>query len=60
MDDRAALEMADRLQAMGVEVRSAELRESSVRLRHFAENGNRDLRRRRDRAGRKRGKGVTR
>lgn len=60
MNDLKALEMADRLQTLGIEVRSAELRETSKRFRAFAENGNRELRRRKTRAQRKRGRGVTR
>lgn len=41
----AALETARRLAAMGVEVRSVELREQAKAEQRFAENGNRAMRR---------------
>ena len=60
MRDDEAFAIAARLEAIGVEVRSATLRESSARHAEFAENGNRAMRRRRARDAKQRGRGVTR
>jgi hypothetical protein len=60
MRDREALEIAGRLESLGVVVKSPELLEAQQSLEKFAKNGNRGLRRDRERAARKRGRGVTR
>jgi hypothetical protein len=57
----AALEIAGRLEAMGVTIRSAELLEVADTLRTFeAGGGNRAMRRRFKRSFRRRGRGYTR
>lgn len=55
MNDQEAIEIAVRLQAIGVEVRSAELRETAEKQRAFVEaGGNRAMRRQAKRAKRRR------
>ena len=55
MDDLKALQAAARLEQLGVEVRSAELREAAARQQRFAAHGNRALRRQAARAQRRKG-----
>lgn len=59
MNQLAAIEIAQRLEAMGVTVRSVELLDDAENLRRFGTHGNRDLRRRLKRSQRRRGRGVT-
>lgn len=49
-DVERALQAAHRLTSMGIVVRSAELQEAAAQRRHFAENGNRAMRRARKRS----------
>lgn len=61
MRDDEAIAIAQRLEVIGVEVRSQSLRESAEELARWRQNGgNRALRRENARAARKRGRGVTR
>lgn len=55
MDDLKALETAARLEQLGVEVRSAQLREAAARQQRFAEHGNRAMRRQAAHAQRRKG-----
>lgn len=59
MNPLAAIEIAGRLEQMGITIRSAELLDTAETLRSFNANGNRDLRRRLKRVQRRRGKGWT-
>jgi hypothetical protein len=60
MRDDEAIAIAQRLEVIGVEVRSQSLRESAEEHARWRQNGNRALRRQNARAARKRGRGVTR
>lgn len=57
MNDLEAIDRAARLQELGIEIRSAELREKASDFRGFYERGgNRHMRRAAERAKRKRGR----
>lgn len=57
MNDVDALKTAQRLTDLGIEIRSAELRETAAAHRTFVENGgNRAMRRAAKRAARKKGR----